>query len=351
MNKIIIDDAENIANTDLPWDNMNNKTIIITGANGYVPSYFIHSILKHNDLYRSNINVIALCRNQEKAIKCFEPYLKRHDFILDIQDVCDPIHINKEIHFFIHAASPAGYHLRHEKPADTYKANVIGCLNLLDLSSRNPTQGFLFISSVDIYGQTSNNIERLSENNYGYINPLNQKNAYSMGKLAAEALCISYYIQYGIPISIVRPFQIIGPGIALNDGRLHADFIAQLLEKNKITLKGDGTPKRTFMYITDAITGMLLILLKGTRGEAYNLCDESSEVSVFELAETMASFSSNKPVSIEFDKTQQSTPAVRAALPCVVGNSTKLQKLGWLPKMTLEEGIRRLLQYYGLVTD
>lgn len=348
MNKIISEDAITAANSNyVPWEKLRNKTVLITGANGYVPSYFVHTLLNHNDLYGSNIRVIALCRNKEKAIRCFAEYLDRNDFILHIQDVCDPILIENEIHFFIHAASPAGYHIRHEKPADTYKANVIGCLNLLELSRKNPCEGFLLISSVDIYGHVTH-LERLTETDYGYLDLLNSRNAYSLGKCAAEALSNTYHIQYDIPITIVRPFQILGIGLALDDGRLHIDFISQLLSQHKIVLRGDGSPKRSLMYITDAMTGILTVLLKGTQGEAYNVCDEKGEITVLELAELMLSLLADKNRCVEFDDSQRNTPAVRDALPCVLGDSAKLKKLGWLPQVSLTEGLRRVMQYYGL---
>jgi len=351
MDRIISEDAQTLADSNLPWERLNNKTILITGANGYVPSYFVYSILKRNDLYNSNIRVIALCRDETRALQRFQDYVGRKDFDLHIQDVCEPIQIETLIHFFIHAASPSGYYTRNEKPADTYKANVIGCLNLLELSRKNPVEGFLLISSVDVYGHVFD-AERLTEIDYGYLDPLNPQNAYSMGKRASETLCAVYRVQYRIPITIVRPSQILGPGMSLNDGRLHIDFISQLLSSNKIVLRGDGTPKRSFIYITDAIGGMLSVLLKGSSGEAYNVCNEQGEASVLEFAEIMLSVVNKEKKTdfpVEFDITQRELSEVKNTVPCVLSDSCKLRKLGWRPKISLESGVYRIMKFYGVI--
>jgi len=351
MDRIISEDAQILAESNLPWERLNNKTILITGANGYVPSYFVYSILKRNDLYNSNIRVIALCRDETRALQRFQEYLSRKDFDLHIQDVCEPIQIDSSIHFFIHAASPSGSYSRHEKPADTYKTNVIGCLNLLELSRKNPVEGFLLISSVDVYGRVFD-AERLTEIDYGYLDPLNPSNAYSMGKRASETLCAVYQAQYRIPITIVRPSQILGPGISLNDGRLHIDFISRLLSSNKIVLKGDGSPKRSFIYITDAISGMLSVLLKGSSGEAYNVCNEQGEASVLGFAEIMLSVVNREKKAnfpVEFDITQRELPEVKNTVPCVLNDSGKLRKLGWQPQVSLESAVYRILKFYGVI--
>jgi nucleoside-diphosphate-sugar epimerase len=131
---------------------------------------------------------MALCRNKERAKERFSDYIDRDDFEIVIQDVCDPINIDRDVHIFIHAASPAGIKKRHDDPVNTFLANVKGAENMLDLATKNPCEYFLFLSSVDVYGKMSNN-NRLKEDMAGYLDPLNVRNAYSCGKRAAESLC------------------------------------------------------------------------------------------------------------------------------------------------------------------
>lgn len=346
-NMIINEDIESIINSNIPLEKLYNKTILISGANGYVPAYFVHTFLGLNDKKNANIKVLALCRNKVRAEKRFHQYLDRNDFQLVIQDVCDPIRINEEIHVFIHAACPAGIKARHLDPVNTFLANVKGCENMLNAAMNNPCEYFLFISSVDVYGKM-NSTERLKECDSGYLDTMNVRNVYSCSKRAAENLCIAYKEKYNIPVYVVRPFQIIGPGPELNDGRLHIDFISQILQSDKIVLKSDGSARRTFMYITDAIIGMLTVMLKGNMGEVYNIVDEYGEASVKELADIMASNVKNRDITVVFDYTQRQSVEVKDALSVVIGDSMKLVSLGWSAKYTLHEGTNRMMEYYGI---
>ena len=347
MNQIRYEDAQTIANADLPWEKLNEKTVLISGANGYVPAYFVHAFMMRNDLYDSGIKVIALCRSEERAKERFNEYLHRNDFVLHIQDVCDPIQIPDEIHYFIHAASPAGVKISNLEPVSTFTANVIGCKNMLELSLKKQVEGFLFLSSIDVYGKISP-AKRFVETDSGALDSLNPRNVYAVGKRAAENLCACYFAQYKTPVIIVRPSQIMGPGISLDDGRLHIDFISQMLSGDKIVLKSDGSARRSFIYITDAIMGMLTAMFEGPHGEAYNVADESGEASVLELAQLMASMMRGRKIEVIFDYEKRNTIEVTSAPSVTIGDSSKLRMLGWQPKFSLEGSAARMMRYYGL---
>jgi nucleoside-diphosphate-sugar epimerase len=160
-------------------------------------------------------------------------------------------------------------------------------------------------------------------------------------------MAVCYKEQYGLPVTIVRPSQVIGAGIALDDGRLHADYVNQILAAGKIVLKSDGSAKRTFVYITDAIIGMLTVMLNGEAGEAYNIMDENGEATVLELARLMASLVRSRDVAVVFDESLRGLPEVKHALSVVIGSSEKLRALGWQPQVSLETACERLLDYYG----
>ena len=349
MNKIVREDIEAIINDALPFQKLYGRTVLISGANGYVPAYFVHTFLMLNDTQNAGIKVVALCRNEKRARDRFAVYDGRPDFRLLIQDVCEPIMIEDDIHVYIHAASPVGIKKRYEDPVNTFLANVKGCENMLKLAAHNPCEYFLLLSSVDVYGKTENS-ERLREDTAGYLDPLNVRNVYSCGKRAAESLCAAYRAKYGLPVFVARPFQIVGPGPALDDGRLHIDFIAQMLAKDEIVLKSDGTAMRTFMYIADAIRAMFTVMLKGIPGEAYNIVTETGEASVSELAKIMASRVRDRQIKIVFDIAQRSSPEVVNALSVVLGDSAKLTSLGFWPRYSLNRGTARMMQYYGIQT-
>lgn len=346
MHRIIAEDIDTILNTELSYEKFFGKTVLISGANGYVPAYFVHTFLGLNDKKQADIKVIALCRNIDRAKKRFDEYIGRTDFQIIIQDVCEPIEIESEINVFIHAASPAGIKSRHDDPVNTFLANVKGAENMLKLALRKKCECFLFLSSVDVYGRMENN-NRLKESDSGYLDPLNVRNAYSCGKRAAESLCKAYQVKYNLPIYIVRPFQIMGPGPELNDGRLHIDFISQILEKKQIILKSDGTAVRNFMYITDAIEAMFYVMIKGNPGEAYNIATESGDASVKELANLMSEGAIDD-VEIKFDYEQRTSIEVTGALSVVIGDCTKIKNLGWHNHYSLQEGTVRMMRFYGV---
>lgn len=348
IEKIIDEDAGMIAESSLlNWKKLSGKTILVSGATGYVPSYFIFALMKRNTVFGDNIKIIALCRDSAKAKRMFGAFLDDENFELLIQDVVEAVKYKGLIHYYIHAASPAGYFSRHEKPADTFNANVTGCKNLLEHAINNDIEGFLLLSSVDVYGRNVS-VTRLAEESYGYLDPMDPRGSYSSSKLASEALCKAYCSQYKIPCKIVRPFQILGNTQNLSDGRLHVDFASQLLKHNKIILKGDGTPLRTFMYINDAIIAMLKVLFDGEPGEVYNICDEEGECSVLQLAELMLAIQSSENALLEFDKSQREKIEVVNVIPTVLGDSSKLRDLGFKSHFSLESGLKRIMQGYGI---
>lgn len=345
--KIIDEDVKEILNTNLPWERLYEKTVLISGANGYVPAYLVHTLLALNDYKNAGIRVLALCRNEKHAKNRFADYADRDDLKLLIQNVCEPIDTDEKVNIYIHAASPAGIRTRHLDPVETFLSNVKGCENMLQSAVKNPCEAFLLISSVDIYGSMSNT-NRLRETDVGILDSMNVRNAYSCGKRAAETLCSAFFAKYQLPVYVVRPFQIVGPGPELNDGRLHIDFISQMLNGNQIVLKSDGSAKRTFMYITDAVLGMLTVMLKGDAGQAYNVVDEKGEATVLELADLMASLVRNRKVDVVFDYDKRNMIEVTGALSVVTGCSDKLVSLGWYPQLTLRQGVERMMRYYGV---
>lgn len=349
MNTIIHDDVNNIIDEKLPFEKLYGKTVLISGANGYVPAYFVHTFIALNDNRNAGIHVLALCRNKKRAQERFAEYLDRTDFELIVQDVCDPISVDRSVHVFIHAASPAGIKKRHDDPVNTFLANVKGCENMLDLAAKNPCSLFLFLSSVDIYGRMDHN-EPLREEMSGYLDPLNVRNVYSCGKRAAETLCKAYQVKYGLPVFIVRPFQIIGPGLELDDGRLHIDFISQIIKWGKIVLKSDGSAVRSFLYITDAIKGMFYVCLLGQSGSAVNVVSREGGCSVKELAKIMAEHVADKEIDVVFDYKQRNCIEVTGALSVVTGDDSKLRSLGWQNQYSVEDASVRMMNYYGIKT-
>lgn len=346
-NKVLIEeDANRIASSNIQWDKLENKTVLISGATGYVSQYLVHALLKRNDLYHAKIKVIALCRSGNKAKERFGEYFGRNDFSLIIQDILDEIKVEQEIHYIIHTASPAGLVNSNRNPVETFKVNVFGADKLLMLAERKNAE-FILFSSIDVYGKVDNG--KFVENQLGSLDTTDVRNVYAYSKRSAENLAICY-AQRGIKIKIVRPSQIMGGGVGLDDGRLHIDFISQMLQKRKIILKGDGTPIRSFIYVTDAIIAILTVITKGENGQAYNICNENAETSVLGLAQEMIKCAKEE-MKVEFNlTTREQDIEVKHAISIVTASTDKIRKLGWQPEVSLEESCRRMMNYYGIET-
>lgn len=344
MHKIVDEDAKIIAESEyVNWNKFNNKTVLISGANGYVPQFFVHAFLKRNDLYSSNIKVIAICRNKEKAKERFGEYFERIDFKIIYQDICEELMLNEKLDFIVHAASPAGIKVTMENPMSVFDANVSGMKNIATLALRSNAR-VIYISSVDVYGHI-NEMKRYEETDIGYIDHLSARNIYAAAKRATESLCMCYG-KMGLDYIIARPAQIMGPGISVNDERLHINMINQILDTGKIILKGDGTPKRSFIYVTDTIIAFLVMMTEGESQGVYNVCNENAEATVKELAEVISEIVSGDK-KIEYDYlARQKDPAVTSVVQDVCISSSKLQKIGWKPKFELYESSRRMIDYY-----
>ena len=344
INKLINNDAEIIANSNVDWNILENRTILISGATGYVTQFLIHAILKKNDISHTNIKVIALCRNRNKAESRFGHYFGRNDFELLIKDIQEEINIEEKIDYIVHTASPAGLVNSNINPVETFKVNVFGADNLLRLAEKNQAE-FILFSSVDIYGKIGS--ERFVESNLGSLDTTDIRNVYAYGKRAAENLAICY-MSRGVRVKIVRPTQIMGGGIDLQDGRIHIDFISQILKNRRIVLKGDGTPIRSFIYVTDAITGILTVMTKGENGNAYNISNENAETSVLEFAKIMSNVCKDD-IDVVFNyETRKTDKEVLHAVSVVTASSAKLRALGWKPEISIENACRRMLAYYEI---
>lgn len=339
MNKILKEDLEMIVNADLPFEKFKNKTVLITGASGMIGSYLARSFLKLNER-NYNITLIALVRNLDKLGEDIKA--DKHTIVLE-QDVCDDINIDQNVDVVIHAASPASPVIMKEHPVDTIKANVLGTYNTLEVARKNDGCQYLYVSSREVYGQPYENQEYFKENDYGFVDPLNVRSCYPEGKKAAENFCVCYKEQYDVNTMIVRPAHIYGPGMSLNDGRVQADFLRDVMNDRDILLKSDGSAIRTYTYIADAILAMFYVLLKGDE-LVYNIGDESSKVTIKELAETMIK-ASGKDLKLTFE-----IKDTKGCAPFTLGilNTGKLRALGFKTKYSVYEGLKRLIRYFEL---
>ena len=274
----------------VPWDKLSNKTILVTGATGLIGSALIDILLYAEKKMCLNTNIIALVRNMDKAEKCFSEQLKDNapiDFIVGTVEKLPAI--EKNVDYIVHGASQTSSKAFVEKPAETILTALNGTVNLLELARLKKTEGFVYLSSMEVYG-TQRKGTKITENTSCMLSPLNLRSSYPVSKQQCEALCCAYCAEYGVPAKIIRLTQTFGPGVQMDDGRVFAEFARCIKNHRDIVLKTKGETERSYLYIADAVTAILTVLLKGKNGTAYNAADEKTYCSISEMAEEVAKY-------------------------------------------------------------
>lgn len=324
------EDIKYIISANLPWKSLTNKSILVTGITGMIPGYITKTLLYLNKLYPElNLKIYGLARNSNKATKIYH----NHTINLLLFDVTTPLDKLYQFDYIIHGASLASPSKFKETPIETILPNVIGTYNLLQ-----HTKNFLFISSPDVYGVTPSDIS-ITEDSYGYVNPVNPRSCYGTSKMVGESLCIAFKNQCDINVKIVRPFHTYGPGLNLNDGRIFSDFVSNILNKEPILIKGSGNERRTFCYLSDAVLGIFYVLFHGINGEAYNIGNDKCEIKISELAKLLSSIYG---LSIKY--TDPSPTYLKSTNNRGHPDTTKTKSLGWECKVNIEEGFKRTIQ-------
>ncbi|MBK0330711.1 NAD-dependent epimerase/dehydratase family protein [Brachybacterium sp. MASK1Z-5] len=334
---VIDTDLAEIIGRDLPWDALSGSTVLVTGASGMLPSYAVRTLLRLNDERGTGVTVHGLVRNGDKARRALADVLDREDFRLIVQDVAEPLDIEGRLDLIIHGASAARPSLHSSDPIGTMRANLLGTMNLLDLAVRKGST-FSLMSSAEVYGAQDAELELIPEDSYGGFDILNPRACYSEGKRAAETLCAAYSAQYGITSRIARFGHIYGPGMALDDGRVQAEFTAKVLAGEDIVLNSDGSSQRTYTYVADAIAGLFVILLKGDE-TVYNISDVDGLVSIRGLAEA---FTTVRPeLGLQVHTKPSDTGGRYAPVKAQGLDSGRLLSLGWRPLVDLRHGLAR----------
>lgn len=348
MNKIIEDDIINIIeNRLIEWSDFKNQTVLITGANGMLPAYMVYTLLYLNRIKNYNIRVLALVRNKCKAENKFADFLSDTNLQILVQDVCEKIIIPDPIDYIIHAASQASPKYYGIDPIGTINANVQGTSHLLQLARDKKCKSFLYFSSGEIYGNV-NTDKGVSENDYGVIDPLKVRSCYGQSKRMGENLCICSNFQYGTNARIVRPFHCYGPGMLLDDGRVFADFIKNILNNENIILRSDGQAIRSFCYIVDATISFFFVLLHGKIGEAYNVGNPLETMSILDLAKLIISLYPEKQlvVKTEIIENDMRTIKMKSPLSISVPNISRLKESKYIPHYSAREGFKRTIDSF-----
>lgn len=354
------EDLQILLNQNIPWEKLSGKTVMISGATGMIGKCIIDLLmLKNAEIQKEAekagigastkcvwpICVTALSRNEKRAKERFGEYWDMDTFRYISCDVNEEIPECGQVDYIIHAASNT-HPLQYSKDSiGTITSNIIGTKNLLDYAVSHQTQRFCFVSSVEIYGENRGDVEKFDENYLGYINCNTLRAGYPESKRVGETLCNAYYQTHQLDFVIPRLSRVYGPTMLESDSKAIAQFIKKAAASEDIILKSAGTQLYSYTYAMDAAMGILTVLLKGEQGEAYNISDADSEVTLRQITEWLAEDNGVKVVFEIPDAAEQKgySTATKALL-----DTKKMEALGWMPQIHMREGLRKTVK--GLQT-
>ena len=332
--------------SEVPWSKLNNKRILITGASGMIGSTLIRMLLEYSREENGRLQITGISRNEETAKSQLGKMMCAPEFTYISADINVPLEDMGEFDYIVHCASNTHPRQYSSDPIGTIMTNVLGTKNLLDYGVEHGVNRFVFLSSVEIYGENRGDVEVFDEDYLGYINCNTLRSGYPEGKRLGESMCNAYAKQKGMDFVIPRLSRVYGPGLLGTDSKAISQFIHKAAAGEDIVLKSKGDQLFSYTYVEDAVAAVLLVMLKGISGEAYNVSDRKSAITLADLAGILADIAGTKVIfelPDEVEKAGYST-ATKAVL-----NATKLEKLGWRARVHMREGLRRAVDFFHSV--
>lgn len=318
---------------------LKNKKILITGAGGLICSALVDQFMMLNQKYKYNISVYAAGRSKQKINERFFLWKDNDKFQYVRYDALDLFTSDILFDYIIHGAGLSSPNAYSEHPAETMLSNFIGIKNLLELIRRSGDGRLLYISSSEVYGKKNGNMS-YSEGEYGYVDILNPRACYPSSKRASETLCAAYKKEYGTDFVIVRPGHIYGPTMTAVDNRAASEFLRDAKAGKNIIMKSPGAQLRSYCYVIDCANAVLSTLINGKSGEAYNISNPESIVTIREFAECVAK---EAGVQIIFENATDQEKASYNLMTNSSLKSTKIEGLGWKGLFSLQSGVRNTL--------
>lgn len=334
MNDYLSKDVEYFKEVFPYVDIIKGTRFLITGGTGLIGSTLVKCLLA----LQKNISITIPVRNREKALNifgCENQYLSIVE--CDLNDYLEKL--NGNFDYVVHLASPTSGQYITQYPLETYELTIETTRSLLRYANNHNVKGLVYVSSLEYYGQNSDD-RFITEDFLGYLDMSSARTAYPMGKRAAEYLCFSFAKEYGVPVKIARLTQTFGAGVSKEDNRVFAQFARSIIDKVNIVMHTKGESAKPYCYTIDCVSALLYILLKGSSGEAYNVANQSTYISIRGLAEFFRdNFCPTVKVIVEEHPEMGYAPVTKLNL-----SAEKLMALGWKPNMSLKDMCGKLIE-------
>jgi len=326
------EDLQRILSRDYPWKRLAGSTVLVTGASGMIGSLLTDVLI--DKARQHGFKVIAMARHGDRLEQLFGDgddnlQLLQHDVTEPFELKCD---------YAFHCASNTHPLLYSTDPVGTITTNVLGLQNVIrSLSGKGR---LVCLSSVEIYGENRGDVESFDEGYCGYIDPNTVRSGYNESKRLCESLCQAYRSQYRLDFVTARLSRAYGPSLCLDDTKALSQMISNACKGEDIVLKSEGAQRYSYCYSADAVDALLFLLFNGKNGEAYNVSSKDSNITLKDLAETVAAISGTKvrydlPDSIEEKGYSKATLALL--------DTKKIEEIGWESHYPLSEGLRRTI--------
>lgn len=321
---------------------LKNSTILITGAAGMIGRNIVSVIRRMNAELNLGISVIANELREESLLDCYGAYAAEPGFCLMPGDVRE-LTVEGTVDYMIHTAGVTGGSKKHiDFPMNTISVSLDGTRRILDIAAEKRVKGLVYLSSLEVYGNPGDK-EYIRETDGGFIDPTNVRSSYSESKRMCECMCASYAKQFGVPAVITRLTATFGYGVSYQDNRVFSQFARSVIERQDIVLKSSGGTVRDYCDALDAAKAFLLLLVKGTPGEAYNVANLDTEISIKDLALKFIELYPESGISLKFDCSVDPVKLGYNAEMRNVLDSHKLMALGWTPEYGIEDMIQHLV--------
>ena len=335
-------DVETAAMSGFDFESLRNSVILVTGATGLVGGAFVRTLLAANRLRGLNAKILAPVRSAEKAKQVLGGVWERPELNVFEADITHAFSVDGPVDFILHGAGVTSSRLFVTQPVETIQACLMSADTLLSLAKEKSVRGMVYLSSMEAFGVTDPALPSVTEKQLGYIDPQSVRSSYSEGKRMAECLCASYAAEYGVPVRCARLAQTFGAGVSPAESRVFMQFAKSALNGQDIVLHTKGESFGNYVYLSDAVAALLLLLTRGQTGDVYTVSNPEACVRIRDLAQVAMDALASEPVRVVFDIPESAltygyAPDVKMHL-----NSDKMQSLGWKPLVPLKEMFVRL---------